>query len=946
MKLKSSSYWIIALCFFAVQSFAQTSCEYTMRLFDTFADSWNGAVLTLNVNEEFSTLTMSVEDGMELDVPLVFTTGDSITLSFASGAFDNEVSYQLLDPNGEVVFEDGPSPMTGDVFATRISCPDCSPVAFSAFVIDDIRDFTASFSWLQSNEDNTYWLQYGEPGFDPVLDSNFFALNVNTNSFQLMGLEENTAYDVYVSALCGMDTSTVAGPLSFSTVFTNDVGIVDITRPNTGCEIGESDTLEVTLQNFGAKPQTLIPFNFIVNGMPANVNQPLDGVFTGVLGKDSMFITEFDQRLDIVEPNIYEIIAYTELEEDSDMENDTFRTEIINIPNIMEYPYFTDFEDWTGGWRPAADSRNSSWEFGTPSLGVSSAASGANAWVTSLDTTYNNSEISYLISPCLDFTALDEDPALSFSLFIETEACCDEAWVEVSVDGGDNWSKVLENERSLNWYNDTSNEWWDGDNGFSTWATVMNLLEGTAGEAEVLVRIVFSSGFSGTAAGVAVDNIFISTPLQVDMASVRVDQTGLEECGQEGDQVQLEIANLGLGEQRAFEVYYQINGGAFVIEQINEPLLPLQTLTYTFEQPFNSAEFDTYTITAGVIAADDEFEINNITEVEITNIFPIPFLEDFETARLSEGWSTPGETNAVTIGHNAPSFVVSDNLFATDNLFELNSPTFGYVQEGDSLSFDYRFVDFGLPGEVARQLLLGDSLTVSISIDCGATYETIFKVDLENHEPSEEMKTIRLSLENYIDERVKLRFNTYRGITGDFYIDIDNINIKRCPPSLELSARVENLIRPDSPDGSIIIDAAAGFAPYTYEWSNGSTDKAIFGLEAGTYNVTVSDAVGCKDEISVNIIVTSVSEVALLERMQLAPNPTNARANLQLELREVADVRVLIFNAVGQLVRAYPMQEVQELNQNIDLGDYANGLYFVQVWANGQAHTERLVLVD
>lgn len=49
----------------------------------------------------------------------------------------------------------------------------------------------------------------------------------------------------------------------------------------------------------------------------------------------------------------------------------------------------------------------------------------------------------------------------------------------------------------------------------------------------------------------------------------------------------------------------------------------------------------------------------------------------------------------------------------------------------------------------------------------------------------------------------------------------------------------------ESADGGIALAVAGGTAPYTYEWSNGTTAQDLTGVGAGTYHVVVQDANGC-----------------------------------------------------------------------------------------------------
>ncbi|CAA6829610.1 MAG: internalin, putative [uncultured Aureispira sp.] len=60
-------------------------------------------------------------------------------------------------------------------------------------------------------------------------------------------------------------------------------------------------------------------------------------------------------------------------------------------------------------------------------------------------------------------------------------------------------------------------------------------------------------------------------------------------------------------------------------------------------------------------------------------------------------------------------------------------------------------------------------------------------------------------------------------------------------------------------DGLLTASASGGTTPYTYLWNNGALGDSITGICAGTYAVTITDAVGCT--ATDNIIVTQPSAI-------------------------------------------------------------------------------------
>ena len=55
-------------------------------------------------------------------------------------------------------------------------------------------------------------------------------------------------------------------------------------------------------------------------------------------------------------------------------------------------------------------------------------------------------------------------------------------------------------------------------------------------------------------------------------------------------------------------------------------------------------------------------------------------------------------------------------------------------------------------------------------------------------------------------------------------------------------------------NGSVVLNANGGTAPYSYTWNNGAVTQNISNLAAGTYNVTVTDAKGCSATAAATVL--------------------------------------------------------------------------------------------
>ncbi|MBK9339143.1 MAG: T9SS type A sorting domain-containing protein [Lewinellaceae bacterium] len=755
-------------------------CLFTIEMLDNFGDGWNGGVLTVvnaGTTNQFS-LVNTIGNGADSTVTFSVTPGLPLVLNWAPGGFNNEVSFALYNNDGDLLFQIA-NPTPGVVFLLpAAACVDCLKPLNP--VIENIWDTRVRVAWTPAFGSGTpigWRVTYGPAGFDPGAGNTLY---VGVPRANITGLQPKTWYDYYVEQDCGGDTSKRAGPFTFETYRTNDVGVSAVLSPQNSCDLGV-ETITLALRNYGANPQSLVPFNYSVNDVPVSVPQPQDGFYTGVLGKDSAAIIEFETLYDFSAPGEYRIAVWTEMNGDEDPANDTF---FYRVVNRLATPYSQNFEDCNGAWYvDTANSIAPSWQFGTPAGSViSAAADGKNAWVTNLTGPYNPGEISYLNSPCFDFSDLATDPVIEFSLIYATESGYDGCWLEMSLDDGDSWAKVGMLDENINWYNqditftDIGHAWSGNSNG---WITARHLLDGAAGLANVRLRFAFESDPFILSEGTGVDDIRIYAPLTDDLAalSVRTDADG-QDCGDTTDVVTFRLANFGAQPATIFGLAYSLNGTAPVVENVGTvTIAPNDVYTYVFNQTFDSRD-GLFAVRCWTVLPNEQNRSNDTSAVYMVDHLPdpLPLSADFETG-LPAGWTSTGFT---TTGHNNISTVLASNLYDFNATSTTDLSRVGFVGPNDSLSFDYRITDFDTDGETPTILANGTRFEVLVSSDCGSSFQTVYTIDQSNHTPSVDLQNVRIGLGAYAGLAIQIRFAGVWG-AGDFYFDLDNINLPQLP---------------------------------------------------------------------------------------------------------------------------------------------------------------------
>jgi len=712
-----------------------------------------------------------------------------------------------------------------------------------SIIVARIQADNAVFRW-DASEATTFTFEIGVKGFTQGEGTRITTADTTVT---INGLFEKTVFEAYLYSTCpnGMlDTVNV----EVESLYFNDIGMTFLDAPTTGCDLTAQEEITIQITNFGQNPQQLFDFSYSVQDEEGNVTQPFDGLYTGIVGFDSTVVTTFDARAAVQEPGEYSFKIWTELSTDQDATNDTFQILVTHQPVINVYPYEWDFEEWKGGWLiDVENSSNSSMSYGRPnSLQIPAAASGAAAWVTNLIGEYNSNEKTVLISPCFDFSSMENDPYMSFALNFDGEECCDFAFAEISINAGRNWTKIGDGENGINWYNNNEENRWDGNGAGEGWSRVQNRLFGAAGRDSVRLRFIFESDGSNQSAGLGIDDIHIYEPYIVDAALAIIDHQSDIECGLSTDSVVVAIENTGRSDLSSFIVSYSLNGAPAVSETISRTIVPEQRDTFVLSSTINTAMDGSYNLRAWVTSPGDGYSDNDtlFTDFLIEGIKPLPLIEDFEGSEFPKGW-TSTDMN-IGIDHGSPTSIYYVNLNTVNNSFELSGPNIGPVSAMDVLKFDYRIVD---NVTTATNLSGTDKIEVQLSEDCGITYSTVLTIDQSNHIASTDFITNEIALNAYDSKDIKVRFVGTHGGGAPFFVDLDNINIIGCPPSLDLEIGLHSASASTSMDGSVTVSAVLGAGPYTYLWNDGSTNPTLSNVSPGMYEATVTDANGCIDMI-------------------------------------------------------------------------------------------------
>lgn len=140
-------------------------------------------------------------------------------------------------------------------------------------------------------------------------------------------------------------------------------------------------------------------------------------------------------------------------------------------------------------------------------------------------------------------------------------------------------------------------------------------------------------------------------------------------------------------------------------------------------------------------------------------------------------------------------------------------------------------------------------------------------------------------------------------------------------------------------NGAIDISVSGGTpstSGYTYSWApDGETTEDLSGLSAGDYTVTVTDSLGCSEELTFTV-GSSVGIVDLANGANVYPNPTTGLFTIETN----GTFEVVITDIAGKLI----LQEEATDESQYDLSDMEAGVYIVKIKKNDSEIVQQLVL--
>lgn len=257
---------------------------------------------------------------------------------------------------------------------------------------------------------------------------------------------------------------------------------------------------------------------------------------------------------------------------------------------------------------------------------------------------------------------------------------------------------------------------------------------------------------------------------------------GLKQVYTQTDQL-FTISNTGQGTLTISDIQYE---GDNCFSVINLPQFPVnltagQNTTFTVRYiPTTTGDF------SGQVKITDNLAEKSLRTVSVTGsafdpILPLPYTQDFNAStNFPANWTQSTSQWSIGSSHGRTGNGIYKNMWSSATNAWFQTQPIGPITEHTKLSFYYRLVNFTSYPSTAFIPGTGDNIKIWVSTDAGTTFTQYGEINSSNHTPTVNWteKSIWLSgMKASAGDRITLKFEANWG-TGDWYIDIDDIEVK------------------------------------------------------------------------------------------------------------------------------------------------------------------------
>jgi len=627
-------------------------------------------------------------------------------------------------------------------------------------------------------------------------------------------------------------------------------------------------------------------------------------VLLAPLGPGGTYNHMFSAQADYSVPGTYNVTVDVTNSADPNSGNDTTFATINSIPLVSGFPYLEDFESGNGGW--IVGGANTTFELAVPNNTIiNMSASDSMAYVTNATGLYNPNENGYVTGPCFDFTAVDSTDVFSMSIWRQSENSWDGANVMTSLDGGTTWDLFGSMGDPTNWYNDNTINgtpggsqigWTNNSNG---WVKAHHTIgSALAGQSSVLWRVNFGSDGSVQQEGFAFDDVQIGTPVALD--TTIADQTV---CGDfttfYGSTGTYEYASQDTATLVVTEIDTVLSG----VMVFNNPGATDSTfnLIVRFTDYLGCVTIDTTQLTL-VPAPNATIEGDTTICFDGNALYTVATGANYEylwsdLTTMDSAWFNTGGMIGVTVTDTITGCSDTDSSLVTMTIAVDIPAATANVCGGDSLLVD--------AGTYDTYLWSTTEMTQTIYVSTPGTY-TVTATDT---------------------------------VVG--CVSMDSIVITTSLPVPAITGVIDTICA----NGSMVLDAGAGFSSYSWTTSGSSQTETVNGaslpLGDNTVTVTVTDGNGCSNTDAVTFFIDGCASIDELNAiaMTLFPNPSTGVFNYSID-NMAGRINMMIVDVTGKIVEA---GELTTATGTIDLSTYESGIYILKLQAGDAVKTVRLV---